>query len=271
MEEETVLTLRIDTEKPIELSAFVLAFTSLAAEYQRQTQEIFPEADAKIYVKEVRKGSYEADLIPYIPLIAPIIASVDQVMIIEQFVTVWGKRISALVTGKLGDWEPTKNDLKTLSDATEAIARDPNASSTLEAVHFRDGKREVEAFFKFTTADANKAKKTIEDQTQLLELHNNEIHERVLMVFTRTDIGNAQVGKRSGEKVVIEEISPKAFAIMYASSLAEERIKHEIREDEGNVYMKGFVVDVSVKTVNGRPSVYAITHVHDIIELPDNV
>ena len=57
---------------------------------------------------------------------------------------------------------------------------------------------------------------------------------------------------------------------MYASKLAEERIKHEIREDEGNVYMKGFVVDVSVKTVNGRPSVYAITHVHDVIELPEN-
>ena len=206
MEEEVVLTLRIDTKKPVELSAFVSAFTSLAAEYQRQTREVFPdvEADAKIYVKEIRKGSYEADLIPFIPLIAPIIASMDQVMVIEQFVKVWGERISALATGKLGDWEPTKSELKILSDATEAIARDPNATSTLEAVHFRDGKRKVEASFIFTTADANRAKRTIEEQTLLLEKPNDEIYERVLMVFTRTDVGNAQVGKRSGEKVVIE-------------------------------------------------------------------
>ena len=56
---------------------------------------------------------------------------------------------------------------------------------------------------------------------------------------------------------------------MYASELAEQRIKHEIRESEDNVYKKGFVVDVNVKMVNGRPSVYAVTNLHEIIDLDD--
>ena len=89
------------------------------------------------------------------------------------------------------------------------------------------------------------------------------------MVFTRTDVGNAIVGKRSGERVKIEEVHSKPLALMYASELAEERLKHEIREAEENVYKKGFVVDVNVRFVNGKPSVFAVTNVHEVIDLPD--
>ena len=56
---------------------------------------------------------------------------------------------------------------------------------------------------------------------------------------------------------------------MYSSDLAEQRIKHEIREAEDNVYKKGFVVDVNVRYVGGKPSVYAIMSVHDVIDIPD--
>jgi len=57
---------------------------------------------------------------------------------------------------------------------------------------------------------------------------------------------------------------------MYASELSEQRLKHEIREAEDNVYKKGFVVDVNVKMVNGKPAVYAVTNVHEVIDLPDD-
>ena len=82
-----------------------------------------------------------------------------------------------------------------------------------------------------------------------LEAPSDADHKRVLMVFTRTDVGDAAIGKRSGERVVIEELSAKPLALMYASELAEQRLKHEIREAEDNVYKKGFVVDVNVRMV----------------------
>ncbi len=90
------------------------------------------------------------------------------------------------------------------------------------------------------------------------------------MIFTRSDIGTAQVGKPSGERVKIEEISAKPLALIYASDLAEQRIKHEIREADDNVYEKGFVVDVNVRSSNGKPAAYAVTHVHQVIDLPDD-
>lgn len=89
------------------------------------------------------------------------------------------------------------------------------------------------------------------------------------MVFTRSDINNAEVGKRSGERVKIEELSPKSLALMYSSSLAEERIKHEIREADENVYKRGFVVDVKVTLLNGAPVAYAVTSLHGVIDLQD--
>ena len=57
---------------------------------------------------------------------------------------------------------------------------------------------------------------------------------------------------------------------MYSSPLAEERIKYEIREPDENVYKKGFVVDVKVLLVRDRLSVYAITTLHSVIDLPED-
>lgn len=267
-----ILTLRIDTTEPVEISAFVGAFTSLAEEYRRDIRINYPDADddARIYVKEVRKGSVEADLIPYVVAASPFIAQMDQVIIVEQFVRTWGRRITALAQGKLEGWAPGKSELKVLADATEAIARDPNATSTLEAVTFEDGKRQVRAAFKFSTPEAKEAQRTIDAVYRELEKPNDADHKRVLMVFTRTDVGNATVGKRSGERVKIEEVHSKPLALMYASELAEERLKHEIREAEDNVYKKGFVVDVNVRFVNGKPSVFAVTNVHEVIDLPED-
>lgn len=241
------LTLRIDTQDPIELGDFVGAFTSLAEEYQRQIQEHYKDLgeNAHIYVKQVREGSIIAELIPYLSAITSVVPWMDQVMIVEQFVTIWGQRISALVSGELEGWDPKNSELEILLNTINAVAHDPNASSTLKAVSFEDGQRKIRAAFKFKTPEARKAQATIDKLRLAIETPDNEQHKRVLMVFTRTDVGDAAIGKKSGERVLIEEIDRRSLALMYASELAEQRLKHEIREAEDNVYKKGFVVDVT--------------------------
>jgi hypothetical protein len=103
-----------------------------------------------------------------------------------------------------------------------------------------------------------------------LEKPAQEPHERVLMVFTRSDVHSASLGKPSGEKVLIEEISDKSISLTYGSDLAEQKLKHEIREADENVYKKGFIVDVHTKKVRGKPVAYAVTHVHDVIDIEEN-
>ena len=268
---EAILTLRIDAENPIELDSFVGAFTSLATEYRREMRAQFPDvdADARIFVKEIREGSYIADLIPQVAAVAPFIAGMDHALIVERFVGVWGRRITALATGALGEWSPTKSELGTFSNAVQAVANDPSGKSTLQSATFEDEKRKVRSTFTFSTDEAKSAQDTIDGLYREAAASGGADHERVLMVFTRTDVGDAALGKRSGEQVVIREVSARPRPIMYASPLAERQIKYEIREPDENVYKKGFVVDVKVVLVRERPSVYAITNLHSVIDLPE--
>lgn len=271
MEEAPIhLVLKLDTSEPMEIGAFVGTFTSLASEFDRYVRERHPDlkADTQVFVKEVRSGSIEADMFPSLMALGAIVGAFDHVLIVEDFVRRWGKRITALARGKQEDQPKTKAELRDFSDAVQAIATDPDASSTLSAAVFEDGERKVKAAFQFHTPEARAARDRIEEYKQELDATTRVDHERVLMVFTRSDVDPAQTGKRSGEKVRVESISDKSLALIYASSMAEERIKYEIRQHD-SIYFKGFVVDLNVEMRSGKPVAYSVTHVHDVIDLPD--
>ena len=69
---------------------------------------------------------------------------------------------------------------------------------------------------------------------------------------------------------MVESLSPRALPLIYGASMAEERIKDEIRNSEDNVFKRGFVVEVNVEIRGGKPVGYAVKHVHQIIDLPDD-
>lgn len=273
-EQKSILTLKIDTAEPVELRDFVGAFTSLANEFDRFVEAEHPNArtDPRMYVREVRSGCIEADMITGLASLAALgMSGMDQALILEDFVRRWGKRFTALVTNTVAPGEiETKGELKDWADAAKSIASDPIAAHRLEVATFEDGKRDIRATFRFTASDARTALQNIEDRRAMLDKPDVETKTRVLMVFTRSDVNDANVGKRSGELVKIEEISEKALALMYGSEVTEAKIKHEIREADDNVYKKGFVVDVSVKLRNGKPAAYSVMNLHSVIDLPDD-
>lgn len=266
------LTLTIETTQPIELGDFVGAFTSIASEYERFVRAANPDwrGSAQIYVKEVRAGSIIADLIPAIILTSlPLIEQAGSLMLIEDFVRRWGTRLRALIVGTLDEQPKSRAELRDFSDAVQAIANDPNGSATLEAAMFEDGRRKIKAAFKFNTQEARSARAETDKRLIGLEQKTTAERERVLMVFARADISDVQVGRASGELVKIEEIHEKPRALIYASAMAEERIKHETRSPE-SIFKKGFVVDVNIRLNDGRPVAYSVTNVHQVIDLPDD-
>jgi hypothetical protein len=264
------IVLTLDTKEPIELGAFVGVFTSLGNEYDRFIKQAEPDlaGEADLFVHKVRSGSIIVDLIPWLSMVAPFIDDAEKALIIEKFVRVWKERFESLLSGK-GKAPETRSELRDWADAVKDIATDTNGSGKIEAVAFKDGKKKISASFKFKSPEARQVLKTVERQQQVLEKKQHADHKRVLMRFTRSDISDVTVGKPSGEKVKIEEVTDRALPLVYGSELAEERIKHEIREADENVFKKGFVVDVNVKSTGGRPIAYAITNVHQVIEIPD--
>jgi len=169
---------------------------------------------------------------------------------------------------KRGGRDPkvSKGDLNDFHKTVRAVAHDPNA--TLSLAVFEEGEQRVA--FQFNTTQAREAEHNILEHRHELERTTAADHQKVLMVFTKTGVAHAKTGKRSGEMVQIEAIHPRPLPIVYASTLAEERIRHEIAEADENVYKKAFDVDVNVEMRGGKPIAYRLVSVHDVIDLPDD-
>jgi len=81
---QSYLELELRVQEPIEISDFVRAFAALGEQYQRYLQRVgyAHVPSARIYVKRVREGSIIAELIP---ILMPIISSMDAVVVVDGF------------------------------------------------------------------------------------------------------------------------------------------------------------------------------------------
>lgn len=272
-EQRAFLTLKIDTDEPVELRDFVGGFTSLANEFERFVKDAYPgtKSDPRMYVREVRHGCIEADLITGLSIAAGMtIQHLDQILILEDFVKRWGRRFTAIVKGNVPSGQiETSQEIKDWADAAKTIASDPTASHRISAMTFEDGKKEIKATFIFDAPEARTALQQIEDRRRMLAKPHATPRERVLMVFTRTDVHDATINKKSGERVLIRDLSDKERPVMYASEMAEQEIRETIREADENVYKKGFVVDVMEQKEGERVVAYAVTALHSVIDIDD--
>jgi hypothetical protein len=267
---ETIIRIRLDIDQPIELTEFVGAFTSVAAEYDRFIRSEYPDAkpNAEMLVKEVRAGSIEADLVPWI-VGGGLLTAMAAANTVGEFVERYGGAISKyLQTGGRHEGA-SKAQLKVFGEQVAAIASTPDSSLEMAALYHENGEERTIAAFKFSTSDAREILQRLEEHFRELDHSSRSDHERVLMTFVRSDIRDSVIGKRSGELVLIEALSDKPRPLIYASQMSEQEIKKEIADEE-SVYRKGFIVDVNVEMQGVRPVAYAVKDLHQVIELPDD-
>lgn len=263
------LILKIETKGPIALDDFVATFVGLGSQFETFFDGEHPDehGDAKFYVQEVRAGSIITELVPYAVtgggMLAGTFATIKYANDLYKFVETYGAKLSRYF--KKGGREPaaTKGDLADYLKTVAAVAHDPDG--TLALTVFENGEQRVA--FSFTTRQARDAEHNILEHRAELERTTDADHKRVLMTFTRTNVAHAKTGQRSGDRVQISAIHKRALPIVYASTLAEERIRHEIAEADENVYKKAFDVDVNVEERDGKPIAYRIVAVHDVIDI----
>lgn len=269
--QQAFLTMKIDTHEPVEIGDFVGAFTSLANEFERYVRDEHPEAQAepRMFVREVRYGCIEADMITGFAV--TLANGAAHLMVLEDFVRRWGARFNMLLAGSAPDnLLNTSQELKDWTKAVRSISKDPIASHRLSVARFVDGKRQIAASFEFTTAEARTVDANIETRLEQLAKPDAQPKSRVLMRFTRTDVHDAAVNKRSGERVVVDALSPKDKPIMFLSEMVEQEIRSAIRDADENVYKKGFVVDLVCQVAGDRISAYAISALHSVIDIVDD-
>lgn len=265
------IKLTLDVPEAIELKAFVGAFTSVASEFDRYIRSHQPDlaADAGLYVGEVKQGSIIAFLIPFAPMIPDAVNIAAQILTVEDFVSRYGRRLGFFKDHTAPPEDVTKAVLKDFGDQVAAIANHAGSTLGVAAIEIENGEHKVRAAFQFKTDEARSIQDNLSSARRLLDQRDRADHERVLMTFVRSDKRDAPVGKRSGELVEIRDVSDRPLPLIYASKLAEQEIKREIVDDE-SVYKKGFVVDVNVESRGTKPIAYAVTSLHQVIDLPDD-
>jgi len=269
------IRLKLDNSQPIALSDFVSQFVGVGSQFEKFVAREYPElkSDSEFFVKEVRAGCIEADLVTFVgggTLLAAVSAVIDvmeKVQIFTDFVEDFGGRFSKYFKRGGRAEGVSKGDLADFLRVTEAIASDPNGTARLEAAAFEDGERNVRAVFQFSTDEARRAAEEIADHRRELEASSGENQERALLRFVRPSVEAGKPGKKGGERGVIDSIAPRAMPILYASDLAEQRMRHEKIQLEGNIFRALFDVSVNVETsATGKPLAYRVTEVHAVID-----
>lgn len=263
------IRLKLDIDEPVEIGDFVAAFVALAAQYDRfVAREPDGEAgSAKLFVREVRVGCIEADLVPIAA--SGLLLGMAAANTVYDFVEKYGGLLKRLGRRRGEKVEgATKSDLQAIMQQVAAVASVPGSKLELSAVVTEQGVQRTTAFHVLTSNEAKTASENAQQQRLEMAKTTDADFKRVLLRFTRADTRPSKVGKRASEQAVIEAISPKGLGIIYASDLAEQRIRHEIVERD-SVFWKGFVVDVNVEYSQGRPVAYRVMHVHDVIDLPE--
>jgi hypothetical protein len=260
--------LRIDLKSPAELSRLVGFFSSIANQFETYIRREHPnlKGDAQLFVKDIRQGSIIVELIP---VVLPLIENMDRVLVVDGFVRRLGGLLNLYTSGQRQQDLP-KNEIKDLMNAVTLIANDPEGKSAISSVEYHATKTTKRINIEFDTQGAKKAEETLQQQRAALDLAAYEVFENRMLVFVRTSVRATKTGERTDLKAIIESIHPKPLAVTYETDLARERIEAEIREDELNVYQKGFFVDVYAERLRGKPVAYRITAVRDIISLPDD-
>lgn len=256
----------LNLSQPVEISDFVSAFAGLGGQFERHIRAEHPdlEGEVKVYVKEVRKGSIEAELIPL--AYNTIITAMDHHQIAMKFVKSLARkvRLVSVQGGRLPNG--TKTELGEIVDTVAAVANDPNGKATISAVRYKKTSKKTEFSMDLSTREARVALESIEGQLKEIESVTDFDHLNKLLTFYQS---NRKAADKSGEKGIIEDISSKPLAVVYAADLAKERIKSEMLSGDRNIYKLGFFVDVNVQMRNGRPVAYRIKSVNEVIELPD--
>lgn len=260
------IVIEIRNEQPIDLLEFTASLTGLAREHEATLREARPELpvdETRLLIVDVRKGSIILELLP---VLAPFISAAEFTNTAVAFVENFAKAIGHLKLpgGRLPDAKTQR--LKNMIDAVLALSRDPGGEMSISA-RLRDGDTLQELVVR--REEARQVVENASAQRKEIEQTQDVVYEKVLMRLHQSSVDALRVGKRTSEKGIVERIDLVPRTLVYVSDHAGRVIKGEILKPEGNPFQKGFIVDLDVETVGGRPRVYRILAVYEVIDLEE--
>ena len=253
---EAILSFKIDNKQPVELIDLTESFTALAEQYKRfliANPELPKPDDPKLYVKSIRTGSIEAEIVEFLQFAIPFTVTTVNIIELSKHL----KTIFEYFSGKINIDKPKleKTDYEQLTKIVAPVAKD-NASQLIVSAS-QGGKVVVNfnADSQATNAMQNRWGREIKN----LKKEDTGFQEKKLLYWHKTK--NTQK-KESRDWAIIESIDPKPVKTIFQNDGDKIRVLND------PLYAKGYIVDVVIETIQGIPSLYKITNILDTVPHP---
>lgn len=262
------IELQIGLSNPPELSDLLGALAAFGRLFDEYLAKEHPAlaGETRLLVKEIRQGSTVLELLPDIPAL---LATMDSVLIVDNFVTRYRTVLTDFMSGRSPPNVPA-NEIKDYLNTVKLLARDKKGSAKISSAVYKKSGTKHHIEFQFDTGGAQRATDLLERRTIELDTPIHEVKENVFMVFWQSNLDEKQPGRRTGQKAIIEAITPKPLAIRYATELVKQRFTYWIGKGDKNIYKLGFYIDCYVERLRGKPVAYNIYNLADVIDLPDD-
>lgn len=255
MKNKIIIT--VTNESPVSLIDLTDSLTGIADQYYdyiaNDSKKMFK---GTLYVSEIRKGSMVFELVaetlPYVALLAVHTTPLEDW--IKQFVATanWLKGV-----GKKPDRNIEKKDLNDMSKTFSLIAKDKGT-----AINFNLEGADIEYFnpIIYTNEDAKRISDRAKKEMDLLDEKNEHTYRNRLMIWDQTKFN---LKTNTGDKALIESIYEKPVKIVFQNESDKEYMYNAGKPFDGTPWQElGFIVDVEVQYVNGKPKVYNVIHTH---------
>lgn len=261
MNNNNVLRIHIKNSQPVDVSDFtktMSAFGSLFSNFAQKNGKSKEEANAKLYVSKIIEGSIDIHLVELASL--AVIPFVENSNLILDFAKHIKSIYDYFVLSKGDEPELNVPELKGVHDMVSIPANDRNGLMTVQVINDNAGNVIFEGCT-FNHIEGNGIQNQSDNVLKERKALSNErdIYRKQLMTIYQV----RKDGTDRGNKGVIDAISDRKLGLVFDSDILED----EILRSAQNPMLKGYIVDVIVQTVLGKPAAYKIMALHDVIDL----
>lgn len=249
----------LDYSKPVDLQDLSKSFDAIADEYRRFLAASGKKYDdsIRLHVRQIKQGSILADIGPYVAMGLPFLEHLNTIIDFT-------KHIKDGFDFFLGSKPAPEKDIdittrENLRDMLAPVAPDPKAVLLIQNIT-NNGTMTV---VNVSNADAGIIRNSITKSLEATRKPSSGIHEKVLLTWFQA---RNDPKAKTGDKAIIESINSRAVKALFVT----EATKSKLLSSSENPFTKGYIVDVSVETVRGKPKVYRIIDVHETVDLEES-
>lgn len=245
-----ILRVNFAPSKPVELADFVRSCGALASEFNAFSAEKGLEG-GKLYVREVRKGSIELDLVAVCAGVAvqQILPLVGHANAMADFLGHLKGVVGWLKGGGTGAKVRTFAD-KTLDNVSaflDPVAKDRDATVTVNVITVNG---DVNAPLVVDNVGAN----YVQNMKRLVETESAAPNVRRVEGVMLRWYQSRNSDEQSGDKAIIETVSEKPLRTVFA----DRKLKALLMSVEENLFRCAWLVDATVESLDGVPKLYRI-------------